>query len=160
MTNQQNFTERSQVTIFRITIADIFLERQSEHDIQRNALVIVFLRLLEYHQKILFLTTNRVKCFDAAFQSQISVALKYNDLDTDAHEKVWRTFLDRIEEKNKSQVDIKNLKKRPLNGREIKTAVRLAKALTTKDNPDSLITTKQLETILDISKTFGEELEI
>ncbi|UZO25642.1 uncharacterized protein OCT59_017907 [Rhizophagus irregularis] len=77
-----------------------------------------------------------------------------------AREKVWRTFLDRIEGKNKSQVDIENLKKRPLNGREIKTAVRLAKALTTKDNPDALITTKQLETILDISKSFGEELEI
>ncbi|CAB5373441.1 unnamed protein product [Rhizophagus irregularis] len=103
---------------------------------------------------------RRIKCFDAAFQSRISVALKYNDLNTDAREKVWRTFLDRIEGKNKSQVDIENLKKRPLNGREIKTAVRLAKALTTKDNPDALITTKQLETILDISKSFGEELEI
>ncbi|RGB42235.1 P-loop containing nucleoside triphosphate hydrolase protein, partial [Rhizophagus diaphanus] len=112
--------------VILIDEADIFLERRSEHDIQRNALVSVFLRLLEYHQGILFLTTNRVKCFDAAFQSRISVALKYNDLDTDAREKVWRTFLDRIEGKNKSQVDIENLKKRPLNGREIKTAVRLA----------------------------------
>ncbi|CAG8680207.1 8283_t:CDS:10, partial [Rhizophagus irregularis] len=146
--------------VILIDEADIFLERRSEHDIQRNTLVSVFLRLLEYHQGILFLTTNRVKCFDAAFQSRISVALKYNDLNTDAREKVWRTFLDRIEGKNKSQVDIENLKKRPLNGREIKTAVRLAKALTTKDNPDALITTKQLETILDISKSFGEELEI
>ncbi|PKY13972.1 P-loop containing nucleoside triphosphate hydrolase protein [Rhizophagus irregularis] len=126
--------------VILIDEADIFLERRSEHDIQRNTLVI--------------------KCFDAAFQSRISVALKYNDLNTDAREKVWRTFLDRIEGKNKSQVDIENLKKRPLNGREIKTAVRLAKALTTKDNPDALITTKQLETILDISKSFGEELEI
>ena len=67
----------------------------------------IFLRLLEYHQGILFLTTNRgknlwkmylniqstmlkiffifstVKCFDAAFKSRISVALKYNDLDED-----------------------------------------------------------------------------
>ncbi|CAB5386482.1 unnamed protein product [Rhizophagus irregularis] len=79
---------------------------------------------------------RRIKCFDATFQSRISVALKYNDLDTDAREK------------------------RPLNGREIKTAMRLAKALTIKDNSDVLITTKQLETIFDILKSFSEELEI
>ncbi|RIA96186.1 P-loop containing nucleoside triphosphate hydrolase protein [Glomus cerebriforme] len=145
--------------VILIDEADIFLERRSEHDIHRNALVSVFLRLLEYHQGILFLTTNRVKCFDAAFQSRISIALKYNELDADARKQVWRTFLDRIDGKNKSQVDIENLKKRPLNGREIKTAVRLAKALTTKNDPDALITTQQLETILDISKSFGEELE-
>ncbi|RIA83803.1 P-loop containing nucleoside triphosphate hydrolase protein [Glomus cerebriforme] len=145
--------------VILIDEADIFLERRSEHDIQRNALVSVFLRLLEYHQGILFLTTNRVKCFDAAFQSRISVALKYNDLDANAREQVWRTFLDRVEGKNKSQVNVENLKKRPLNGREIKTAVRLAKALTTKNDPNALILTQQLETILDISKSFGEELE-
>jgi hypothetical protein len=40
-------------------VADIFLERRSENSIHRNALVSVFLRLLEYHQGILFLTTNR-----------------------------------------------------------------------------------------------------
>ncbi|EXX78206.1 hypothetical protein RirG_017110 [Rhizophagus irregularis DAOM 197198w] len=124
---------------FNVIIADIFLERRSELDIKRNALV--------------------MKCFDEAFQSRISVALKYNELDINAREQVWLTFLDRIEGKNKSQVNIENLKKRPLNGREIKTAVRLAKALTTKNDPDALITTKQLETILDISKSFGKELE-
>ena len=31
---------------------DIFLERRADHDIARNALVGIFLRLLEYHQGI------------------------------------------------------------------------------------------------------------
>jgi len=92
--------------------------------------------------------------------------------------------LDRAEGKGKSQVNIEKLKERPINGREIKTAVRLAKvnisnmrmhdvdldllyinilmefhqALTTKSNPDALITTQQLETILDISKSFSDEI--
>ncbi|CAB4384107.1 unnamed protein product [Rhizophagus irregularis] len=144
--------------VILIDEADIFLERRSENNIYRNALVSVFLRLLEYHQGILFLTTNRVKCFDAAFQSRVSISLKYNDLDINAREQVWYTYLDRIEGKNKSQVDVEKLKKRPLNGREIKTVVRLAKALATKNDPDALITTQQVETILDISKSFGEEL--
>jgi ATPase family associated with various cellular activities (AAA) len=50
--------------------ADVFLEERSIHDIHRNALVSIFLRLLEYFQGILFLTTNRVETFDDAFQSR------------------------------------------------------------------------------------------
>jgi ATPase family associated with various cellular activities (AAA) len=50
--------------------ADVFLEKRSIHDIHRNALVSIFLRLLEYFQGILFLTTNRVETFDDAFQSR------------------------------------------------------------------------------------------
>jgi hypothetical protein len=34
---------------------DIFLERRTEQDIKRNAMVGIFLRLLEYHQGVLFL---------------------------------------------------------------------------------------------------------
>lgn len=41
--------------------ADVFLEKRNMHDIQRNALVSIFLRQLEYFQGILFLTTNRVE---------------------------------------------------------------------------------------------------
>ncbi|RIB03903.1 hypothetical protein C2G38_1989191, partial [Gigaspora rosea] len=37
---------------------DIFLEQRSKNDVNRNALVGIFLRLLKYHQGILFLTTN------------------------------------------------------------------------------------------------------
>lgn len=43
--------------------ADVFLEKREVHDIHRNALVSIFLRLLEYFQGILFLTTNRVETF-------------------------------------------------------------------------------------------------
>jgi hypothetical protein len=39
------------------------LEKRTENDVKRNAMVGIFLRLLEYHQGVLFLTTNRVKCF-------------------------------------------------------------------------------------------------
>ena len=43
--------------------ADVFLEARTAQDIHRNALVSIFLRLLEYFQGILFLTTNRVTTF-------------------------------------------------------------------------------------------------
>jgi hypothetical protein len=53
----------------------------------------IFLRLLEYHQGVLFLTTNRVKCFDKAFHSRISIAIKYEDLQVDSRTQIWATLL-------------------------------------------------------------------
>ena len=73
--------------------ADVFLEARGLHELERNAMVGVFLRLLEYHDGIMFLTTNRVEAIDEAFKSRISVAIKYNDLDQDARKQVWRNFL-------------------------------------------------------------------
>jgi hypothetical protein len=49
--------------------ADVFLSQRSETDVERNALVSIFLRQLEYYQGIIFLTTNLVSQCDAAFES-------------------------------------------------------------------------------------------
>eukprot|EP01098_Paradermamoeba_levis_P012870 TRINITY_DN5731_c0_g1_i1.p1 TRINITY_DN5731_c0_g1~~TRINITY_DN5731_c0_g1_i1.p1 ORF type:complete len:265 (+),score=88.11 TRINITY_DN5731_c0_g1_i1:78-797(+) len=80
--------------VILIDEADIFLEERSKDDIMRNAMVGIFLRLLEYHQGVLFLTTNRVKCFDRAFHSRISLLLHYRDLTAEAREKIWLNFID------------------------------------------------------------------
>lgn len=53
--------------------ADVFLEQRSLHDVQRNAMVSVFLRVLEYHSGVLFLTTNRIRTVDEAFLSRFSM---------------------------------------------------------------------------------------
>jgi hypothetical protein len=50
--------------------ADVFLEKRTIQDIHRNALVSIFLRLLEYFQGILFLTTNRVEVSSLSFHLQ------------------------------------------------------------------------------------------
>ncbi|KAF2746162.1 hypothetical protein M011DRAFT_469020 [Sporormia fimetaria CBS 119925] len=57
--------------------ADIFLSKRDIGDLKRNALVSVFLRVLEYYSGILFLTTNRVGILDEAFKSRIHVSLYY-----------------------------------------------------------------------------------
>jgi hypothetical protein len=46
--------------VLLIDEAHIFLEKRTLTDVNRNALVSVFLRLSEYYEGILFLTTNRV----------------------------------------------------------------------------------------------------
>jgi AAA+ superfamily predicted ATPase len=58
--------------------ADIFLEARNNTEIQRNALVCVMLRLLEYYSGCLFLSSNRdADTVDAAIASRITVMLEY-----------------------------------------------------------------------------------
>lgn len=73
--------------------ADMFLEKRQLGDVYRNAMVGVFLHLLEYHQELIFLTTNRLTHLDPAFKSRISVAIKYPALDQKAQEQIWTNFL-------------------------------------------------------------------
>ena len=126
--------------------ADVFLEKRATSDVLRNAMVCVMLRLLEYHQGILFLTTNRVTEFDAAFESRVTVALKYEQLSEDARQQVWRNLIDRISNIDKKPLDYQVLGKFVLNGRQIKNSIRLAYALAL-ENKKSLDQEIILETI-------------
>lgn len=54
--------------------------------------------MLEYYEGIMFLTTNRVQTFDAAFQSRIHISLDYPELDTKSRKKVWDNFLKQHDE--------------------------------------------------------------
>ncbi|EGO02300.1 hypothetical protein SERLA73DRAFT_178169 [Serpula lacrymans var. lacrymans S7.3] len=78
--------------IILIDEADVYLEQRSFHQVERNALVSVALRLLEYHRGVVFLTTNRIKCFDDAFLSRFSIAIKYPNLEAPARLLIWQNF--------------------------------------------------------------------
>ncbi|KAL2919506.1 hypothetical protein HK105_201153 [Polyrhizophydium stewartii] len=108
--------------------ADVFLETRSSADVVRNAMVCVMLRLLEYHRGILFLTTNRIREFDPAFESRVTVALRYTHLDPPAREQVWRNLVGKVGIAI-GDVDFAKLAAHEMNGRQIKNAVRLALAL-------------------------------
>lgn len=72
--------------------ADVFVQSRSFTN-THNALVSVFLRILEYYRGIMVLTTNRVKEIDDAIQSRISVALHYAPLGSDTRRTIWESFL-------------------------------------------------------------------
>ena len=117
--------------------ADIFLETRSVNDLLRNTLVSVLLRLLEYFQGILFLTSNRVKTFDEAFQSRVNLAVHFKELSTAQRKKVWRLWIERLgsenigdEEKFKEELqEGGELEKAELNGRQIRNVFRSALAM-------------------------------
>ncbi|KAI9146720.1 ATP-dependent zinc metalloprotease FtsH [Paramyrothecium foliicola] len=108
--------------------ADVFLETRSNSDLIRNAMVCVMLRILEYHPGILFLTTNRVQTLDPAFESRITLAIRYKTLDHKARVQIWKSQLIHIGS-IPSGTDYDVLAKYELNGRQIKNLVRLAETI-------------------------------
>ncbi|KAJ5984071.1 P-loop containing nucleoside triphosphate hydrolase protein [Penicillium waksmanii] len=130
--------------------ADVFLSERVSSDLNRNALVSVFLRVLDYYSGILFLTTNRVGTTDEAFKSRIHISLYYPYLDLDQTEKIWAVNLERlavIEAEQsalqpplsidredilkfaKRQYEKSNFGKGRWNGRQIRNAFLIASAL-------------------------------
>lgn len=102
--------------------------RSSSSPLERNAMVAVMLRLVEYHRGILFLTSNRIDSLDPAFQTRITLALRYDALDVEGRTQVWRNLLLKSGE-SLDNIDAKALAETALNGREVKNALRLAMAL-------------------------------
>ncbi|KAI0452523.1 hypothetical protein F5B21DRAFT_506222 [Xylaria acuta] len=83
--------------------ADIFLSARTVDDIQRNAIVSVFLRTLEYYSGILFLTTNRVGKIDRAFKSRIHFSLLYKKLNRERTIRIWKNNLRRVQKEFKTE---------------------------------------------------------
>ncbi|KAJ7488314.1 P-loop containing nucleoside triphosphate hydrolase protein [Mycena latifolia] len=134
--------------------ADVFLEKRTLTDVDRNALVSVFLRLLEYYEGILFLTTNRVNTFDPAFQSRIHMALKYENLEAGARARLWKDFLKGVKGADVSEEGYAVLARYDMNGRQIKNAVKTAESLASfMGKPLSL---EYLETVLKTQADFAE----
>ncbi|KAI0755321.1 P-loop containing nucleoside triphosphate hydrolase protein [Daedaleopsis nitida] len=140
--------------VLLIDEADVFLEQRSLHDMERNAMVAVFLRHIEYYRGILFLTTNRIKTFDEAFLSRIHVALHFTELSAPTKAQIWRAFLRKtgLEEREISDAMVEKLARREINGRQIKNACRTATSLAL--SRDEKLGYAHLEEALDAMETF------
>ncbi len=141
--------------------ADIFLQDRDYTSLQRNALVSIFLRTLEYFTGILLLTTNRVGTFDQAFQSRIHVSLGLPPLDQARRTSVWNIFIDDLAAKNcirESHRDelrllvVARWSKEKLNGRQIRNAVRTALVMAEKKG--TVIGEEEIELVLRIGREF------
>ncbi|THU86184.1 P-loop containing nucleoside triphosphate hydrolase protein [Dendrothele bispora CBS 962.96] len=147
--------------------ADVFLEQRSLNELQRNTLVSAVLRLLEYHRGVLFLTTNRVRAFDYAFMSRISIAIKYPELDHASRFAIWSKFfaLAGYEVKDSSDSiaglnsftrgNVEELASKPFNGRTIKNLVRTAQALALASN--SPLTLEHINIVVESQEKFLDE---
>jgi len=150
--------------------ADVFLEsRTSEGDANRNALVSVLLRVLEYYQGIMILTTNRITSLDVAVQSRIHLAIRYEDLTKKYKTEIFKMFLKQLEPDSIKDRDtiIEWIEEygcdAKLNGREIrnvvKSALARARSMAKLDGGDDRLTVKHLKAVVNITKDFQEQLD-
>lgn len=159
--------------ILLIDEADVFLESRTTASLQRNSLVSVFLRTMEYYTGMLFLTTNRMGQIDDAFLSRIQVALGYSKLSTDAQMSIWEGFFEKLEDERRDLVISQRAKTFVLtdekfrqmgwNGREIRNALHTAIALATheknlkkRDNRRGAGT--DIDDVIEISEKHFEQL--
>jgi SpoVK/Ycf46/Vps4 family AAA+-type ATPase len=126
----------------------------------------VFLRLLEYFEGILFLTTNRIDTIDPAFESRIHITMHLDNLDATGRQQIWHNFLDGFDlkpeeeqapsdrkkvvvkqgEKQKIIDNFKSLAEKELNGRQIRNTFNVARAFASTDKYDpGFLTLQHLE---------------
>lgn len=147
--------------------ADVFLEARQPHDIHRNSLVSVFLRLTEYYQGILFLTTNRVETFDEAFQSRIHMGIRYENLQPKARKKIWQHHVGKVEAmtekesgekavKRFTEADFDELSKRNMNGRQIKNTVKTSQSIALAEK--EAFSMEHVKRVLEVAEAFEDDM--
>ena len=163
--------------------ADVFLEQRSSHDLERNGLIsgkipvsqtgaagdnaflslskLVFLRVLEYFEGILFLTTNRVSSLDKAVKSRIHLAVHFPPLSFESRRQLWTMFLKLAAESSVKWCEDKivdELANWELNGRQIKNVVRTAQMLAIRGKQD--LKYSHVQTSLKSLTQFEENVEL
>ncbi|PYI09863.1 P-loop containing nucleoside triphosphate hydrolase protein [Aspergillus sclerotiicarbonarius CBS 121057] len=116
--------------------ADVFLQERDVKNLQRNALVAVFLQVLEYYNGILILTSNRVGVFDEAFRSRFQVSLHYPNLSRSQRHKIWWNLINRLKRLQQPGIDFEDIEcyigelaEQEMNGRQIRNAITTARQL-------------------------------
>ncbi|KAK7714996.1 hypothetical protein SLS64_003692 [Diaporthe eres] len=144
--------------------ADIFLQQRNLEDLQRNALVSVFLRVLEYYEGILILTSNRVGTFDEAFKSRIQLAIQYPALDSLQRFCIWQNFFNRLDSIEGEAIDLADLrhhlddlKEEGMNGRQIRNAITTARQYAKWQN--TILNYEILKKVISVSGRFDKYLD-
>lgn len=129
--------------------ADIFLSERVASDLERSAIVGIFLRLLDYYEGTFFLTTNRGEEIDKAFKSRVTLYLNYPDLTEDLRSKIWNSMLKAagMEVINDSRVAWGQITNVSLNGRQIRNQVRLLRLM----YPTGVVSTLDIQNSLEFA---------
>lgn len=111
--------------ILLIDEADVYIHERGQ-DIVQNAVVGVFLRVLEYYRGVLFMTTNRGTMVDDAIISRLTARLSYDLPDVDQQQKLWKVLAEQNGVTLSDQMVEQLVKELPdLSGRDIKNLLKL-----------------------------------
>lgn len=129
----------------------------------------VFLRVLEYYEGILFLTTNQIAQFDVAVQSRIHIALKYDQLNDEQTTSIFDQFLVQVHKnkqiKDRDLQDIRNWVKNEVirrkygfDGRQIRNV--LSCAMTLARARGKKLSKEEVVDVVDFVRDFKTEFQL
>jgi len=112
--------------VLLIDEADVYI-RERDNDTNHNAIVASFLRVMEYYNGLMFMTTNRSDDIDDAILSRCMAVLTYTYPKEDVKSKMWEIYLKQFNIKYDNDF-ISELNKEfdEVSGRDIKNITRLA----------------------------------
>lgn len=115
--------------VMLIDEADVYVHERG-NDLQQNAIVGVFLRVLEYQSSVLFLTTNRPDDVDDAIASRCIARLDYQIPTDEEQAQIWRVLLEGCGAKmNEATIRMVVEANPGLSGRDIKNLLKLARVM-------------------------------
>lgn len=114
--------------------ADVYIHERGAN-IQQNAIVGVFLRLLEYYKGILFLTTNRDTIVDDAIVSRVTAHIRYGIPETkEDTERLWTVLCKQYGVELGPRFLTEAMRDFPgISGRSIRQLIRLGKFMADKE---------------------------
>jgi hypothetical protein len=121
---------------------EIFLAKRGS-DLERSAIVGIFLRLLDYYRGLLFLTTNRPEVLDEAVLSRVMLRLQYPHLDAVTRARIWESMFG-VAKLRLEGLTYARLGTLDINGRQIRNLTRLAKIL----HPEGLLSVNAMQEVL------------
>jgi len=130
--------------------ADVYVHERG-NNMQQNAIVGVFLRVLEYQGTVLFLTTNRPEDVDDAIASRCIARLVYESPCVEDAAKIWRILANVSDLKISDKVIANVTAANPgMTGRDIKNSLKLASLM---PDAEKGITAKQVEYVQQFKPT-------
>ena len=113
--------------------ADVYI-RARDRDMEHNAIVASFLRVLEYQSSVLFMTTNLAKIVDDAIASRCIAWIDYVAPAPEQQIEIW-CVLNEVNQAGLTKSVIKAIVKKHdrLTGRDIKQLLKLAGLVSAND---------------------------
>ena len=135
--------------ILLIDEADVYV-RERGIDIEQNAIVGVFLRVLEYYRGILFLTSNRATSIDDAVLSRATAHIVYEAPSPAEAAKIWKVLSEQFKLKLKGEFAAYGKAFPGVTGRTIKNLLKLAMLISQREKkPITLELVKYASQFLD-----------
>lgn len=121
--------------ILLIDEADVYISERGK-DLVQNAIVGIFLRLLEYYKGILFFTSNRGQIIDDAILSRCTAIINYELPTADDAKKIFDVLTEQFKLKIKDEVIYEVINTFEISGRDIKHLLKLIKFVSERQNKE------------------------